>query len=127
MIITALFVFVMSLLATGEAYAVRVCTNTACKKALSADTLEGMHILASVSDEANRASAESQLLAVAAAQSAFAASRIGSCGCLGGCGNGPNCVVASPEGEEEVFYGIYKPATISALLEQANLNVRLPQ
>ena len=42
------------------------------------------------------------------------ASQIDSCGCLGGCGMGPN-VVAEASGE--VFKDVYKPKSVSALLE----------
>ena len=114
-----------SLLVAAAAYSVRVCTNTACKRAASADTLEAMHLLASVSREANcAAGAETSSLSLTALQAAFAASHIGSCGCLGGCGSGPNCVLSRPDQEEEVFYDVYKPAAVAALLEEAELHVR---
>ena len=104
---------------------VRVCTNTACEKAGSTDVLEGLHILASVSEEANQAASKAastkSVASLAAMQAAFAAARVDSCGCLGGCGSGPNCVAATED--EEVFYDVYKPASQSALLEAAGLHV----
>lgn len=91
--------------------------NKACKKAGSADTLEGLRALAAVSDEANAAARAGQPLA--AAQTAFAARVVESCGCLGGCGRGPNCVLK----DETVLYDVYKPAALDALLKEAGLAV----
>ena len=87
--------------------------------------LEGLHILASVSDEANEAasraaSTKKTAASLAAMQVAFGAARVAGCGCLGGCGSGPNCVATE---SEEVFHGVYKPASQSALLEAAGLHV----
>ena len=74
-----------------------VCTNKACRKAGSHDTLRLLRGLAST-----------------AAVSADATSQIDSCGCLGGCGMGPN---VAAEASGEVFKDVYKPKSASALLE----------
>lgn len=75
-----------------------VCTNRACRKAGSHDTLRLLRGLTSTT----------------AVSADDAMSQIDSCGCLGGCGKGPN-VVAEASGE--VFWDVYKPKSASALLE----------
>lgn len=84
--------------------ALKVCMHTACKKAGSHDTLDTFRILAASSDEATACA--SQELAVATQQHAFGDMAVGACGCLGGCGSGPNCV--SDDGE---VYRARPPAT----------------
>ena len=88
----------------------RVCTNTACRKAGSQDVLLMLRTLAAVSEE----SPTSGIGPAAANQEAFGASHVEGCGCLGGCGNGPNCYSV---GSDQVFYDVFKPSTGVRLLE----------
>ena len=98
------------------AHALRVCTNTACRKAGSKDTLEGLHALASTASTARAAPAvDARVPAAATVQFAFASARVKSCGCLGGCGRGPNVV---DEASGEVYHDVYKPASAVSLLEE---------
>ena len=96
----------------SSASALRVCTNTACKKAGSRDTLETLRVLAACSAEASTRGAT---VPAATLQAAFGASRVDSCGCLGRCGRGPNCV---DDVSGEVFYDVYKPSAATSLLEE---------
>ena len=103
-----LIIALLPLLATG----LRVCTNSACKKAGSRDTLDTLHALASTAREVP--SSDSRV-PEATAQFAFASARVKSCGCLGGCGRGPNVV---DEESGEVYYDVYKPASAVSLLDE---------
>ena len=89
----------------------RVCTNKACRKAGSLDTLGLLQGLASTVPPPPETP---QGLAAATLQQAFAHSKIEQCGCLGGCGSGPNTVA---EHTGQVFYDVYKPVTALALLQ----------
>ena len=108
--------------ASAAAFSVRVCTNTACKKGGSLDTLEGLRELASTSEEANHAATLQEGVSLAATQAAFAASRVETTGCLGGCGSGPNCCMTAAS-KEQIYYDVYKPKSLTALLEAAGLTV----
>ena len=101
----------------APAVTLRVCTNTACKKAGSRDTLETFRILAASSDQAIKSS--NNAFGAFTLQQAFSASKVDSCGCLGGCGNGPNCVTDM----EEIFYDVYKPKSCVAMLEAEGITV----
>mmetsp|Transcript_5048 Transcript_5048/g.13302 ORF Transcript_5048/g.13302 Transcript_5048/m.13302 type:complete len:212 (+) Transcript_5048:34-669(+) len=118
---TSIFSLVMPLaviaLILSSVDGLRVCTNTACKTAGSRDTLLTAQIFAACSNEAF-ASAHSDIEA-AVLQQAFSASKIESCGCLGGCGRGPNVVSE----QEEIFYDVYKPKSVVALLQQEGITV----
>ena len=90
----------------------RVCTNTACRKAGSADTLDLLTALASTATEIKTPAG----VAFASSQAAFAASRIARCGCLGGCGSGPNVATTDESDDGGIFRDVYKPASAAALL-----------
>ncbi len=94
--------------------ALRVCTNTVCRKAGSQDTLDMLTALAACA-------APTAPGAVAAdCQRAFAAESVQSCGCLGGCGRGPNCVGE----DDEIYYDVYKPKSgVALLLEELKIDV----
>ena len=113
---------------TGMDMIDNIIKSMAAKKAGSSDTLETLHILAAVSDEANAAAAQAAgHTSIATLQQVFATSRVGATGCLGGCGNGPNCVDVDAEGNTgEVFFDVYKPASATALLEHVGLHVPEP-
>lgn len=101
----------------------RVCTNTACRKADSQAVLTMLRTLAAVADESPATGGGS----AAELQEAFGAGRVGSCGCLGGCGNGPNCASTGEAGPDRVFYDVFKPKTAVALLkEELGLTVPAP-
>lgn len=123
MIVVATAAAALATTATGLPTGVRVCTNTACKKAGSADTLLSLRILASCADEAS-AAAEAGLT-LSTVQAAFGASHVDSCGCLGGCGSGPNCVLIGSE-VEDVLHDVYKPKSAVALLSMIGLTVPEP-
>ena len=101
---------------------VRVCTSTACKKAGSRDTLETLHYLAATSEQAAD-TAERSGGSLATAQAMYGSSRVDSCGCLGGCGKGPNCMTTADE--SDIFYDVYKPKSAAALLEHVGLSIPL--
>lgn len=107
---------------TPSPVGVKVCTNKACKKAGSSDTLETLHFLASTSAEANLAAAAPSQTAVSltAQQSGYGAKCVSACGCLGGCGSGPNCLASANEG---IFHDVYKPASCAALLAHTGIHV----
>lgn len=109
-------------LVTSSPAGVKVCTNKACKKGGSSDTLETLHFLASVSEEATLAAAsQSQaVVSLTAQQSSYGATHVSACGCLGGCGSGPNCVAVA---SEEIFHDVYKPASCAALLAHTGIHV----
>merc|ERR1719399_135289 len=74
-----------------------VCSSKACRKAGSAESLWLLHALATTADECSAAAVRQHgggdagvQISAAAVQSAFASSRVHSCGCLGKCGAGPN-------------------------------------
>ena len=102
---------------------VRVCTNTACRKAGSRDTLDLLRGLASATAQAADAAEAMSTAPLATVQAAYGASVVEACGCLGGCGSGPNCVVETADGESELFRDVYKPKSAVALLEHAGLSV----
>jgi len=97
--------------------ALRVCTNTACKKSGSREVLEGAQLLAACAPQALAKASDS--LDVFTLQQAFSAAKVASCGCLGGCGSGPNCVSESGE----IFYDVFKPSAAVALLELEGVSV----
>lgn len=102
-----------------------VCRSKTCSKQ-DASTLEGLHILASASEEANDAvAATTPTLAIAATQTAFAASRVEKRGCLGSCGKGPNVLLKRGDAATTNF-GISKTSDLVVLLEDANLRVPEP-
>ena len=109
-------VILVLLLGTGLD-ALRVCTNTACKKAGSRDSLETFRVLAACANEALMST--DAILDTVVLQQAFSATKVDSCGCLGNCGKGPNVVT---EGGE-VFYDVHKPATCVALLQEEGITV----
>ena len=106
---------------------VSVCTNTACKKGGSMDTLLTLRVLAACSRQASEAQTTSSQgrVALATLQEAFAATRVDTCGCLGGCGSGPNCYLTDA-GIDEVLHDVYKPKSAVALLEAVGLDVPEP-
>jgi len=83
-------------LAVSSEGSITVCTNRTCRKAGSQDTLRLLRSLASTTPTPS------------------AAARVDSCGCLGGCGMGPNVY---GEKTNEVFHDVYKPKSAAALLE----------
>ena len=85
------------LAAVPSAGSISVCTNKACRKSGSLDTLRLLRSLAST------------------VPTPVAASQIDSCGCLGNCGMGPNVY---GEKTAEVFRDVYKPKSARALLEE---------
>ena len=82
------------------------------RKAGSRDSLETLQTLASCAEEARAVYAPG--VPAAAQQAAFGVERVSSCGCLGGCGSGPNCV---DERDGSVYYDVYKPGSAATLLE----------
>ena len=92
------------LAAVPSAGSISVCTNKACRKSGSLDTLRLLRSLAST------------------VPTPVAASQIDSCGCLGNCGMGPNVY---GEKTAEVFRDVYKPKSARALLEE-ELGLDLP-
>jgi len=97
---------------------VGVCKGKSCKKMGGFDTLKGLRILSSVSDEANAACKPGQ--PIAEQQAAFGAANIGQRGCLDNCARGPNVILAM---DGEVRYDVSRPATMDALLEIAGVHV----
>jgi len=97
-----------------------VCTNKACKKAGSLDSLALLRDLATTAKTPHARAPAS--VTAASLQQAYACSLVDSCGCLGGCGSGPN--VASYR-SGEVFHDVYKPLSGQALLE-AELGLDVP-
>ena len=97
-----------------------VCTNRTCKKMGSADTIELLTALASMAP-----TQPVEGIAAAALQKMAAQVTIGTTGCLGGCGEGPNVVVQRDE-DGEIFYGVYKPAHAAALLRD-ELGLDVPE
>ena len=97
---------------------IHVCTNKACKRAGSLDTLALLRALASTTPLPSTTAD----IAAATLQQTHAMSKIEACGCLGGCGNGPN-VVATHTGQ--VFYDVYKPITALALVQE-ELGLEVP-
>jgi hypothetical protein len=86
--------------------------------------LETFLALASVSDEANlHAESLSGGQSLAEAQASFAAARVESSGCLGKCGSGPNCVSCDEISCDDVFRGVYKPASAAAILDHIGVHV----
>jgi len=108
-------------------HSLRVCRSKTCTHGGSAHTLEGLRILASASDEANDAiaGAATNTIAIAAMQTAFAASRVEKRGCLGSCGKGPNVLLARGDAVT-TCYGISKTNELVALLDDARLHVPEP-
>ena len=98
----------------------RVCTNTACRKGGSSDTLSLLQALASTAPVPSARAPKG--ITAAALQQAHACAKVEGCGCLGGCGSGPN-VASVATGE--IFHDIYKPVTAQALLE-AELGLNVP-
>ena len=94
----------------------RVCTSRTCRKAGSHTTLALLRDLASTAAPDGVGAATS----AAVVQQAFAAAKVESCGCLGGCGNGPN-VVHDHTGE--VFNDVHKPRSGVALLHEVGVEV----
>lgn len=94
----------------------KVCTHKTCRKAGSPATLRLLRELASTAAPVPE---EEQPLSAALLQEAFASACVESCGCLGGCGAGPNVATDS-----EVFHDVYKPISALALLnEELGLSV----
>ena len=119
----------MTLLAASSAAAaalvppigLRVCTNTACRKAGSQDTYELIAALASTAEQV----AVPPRTSLSACQAAFAATRVQRCGCLGGCGSGPNVATTDDtDAADGIFRDVYKPASAAALL--AHIGVHVP-
>ena len=75
-------------LSLGEPGSISVCTNKACRKAGSHDTLRLLRSLASTAARCNMSvgQTEPELCATESDTTAL----ISSCGCLGNCGMGPN-------------------------------------
>ncbi len=93
----------------------RVCTSKTCRKAGSHTTLAMLRDLASTAAPESRTGTSAAMV-----QRAFAAAKVETCGCLGGCGNGPN-VVNDVMGE--VFNDVYKPRSGVALLREVGVDV----
>ena len=107
-------------LAAGPSTTLNVCTNRTCKKMGSADTVELLTALASMAP-----TQPTPGITAAALQKMAAQVTIGTTGCLGGCGEGPNVVVQRDD-DGEIFYGVYKPAAAAALLRD-ELGLDVPE
>ena len=105
---------------SADPIGLRICKNSVCRKAGSADTLDSLFALAATSDQAN--SNQNGEVVLATLQEAFAASHVQACGCLGGCGSGPN-VVTTDGGPSDVFHNVYKPSSCAALLDHVGVTV----
>lgn len=100
--------------------ALRVCTSTTCRKADSKSTLEMLTTLAAASAPDAPPSTTAH-----AWQAEFGRSSVQACGCLGGCGRGPNCVGGTDE-DPVTYYDVYKPKSGSAIL-LAELGLAVPE
>jgi len=94
---------------------IRVCTNKACRKDGSQDTLMLMRLLASTAAPSGSGAAQ---------QAAFAAERVVTSGCLGQCGKGPNVALCDGAIEQcELFSDVCKPRSAQALLGESGVSV----
>ena len=90
LLVVAVFARHTTALSLGEPGSISVCTNRACRKAGSHDTLRLLRSLASTAARCDDELAVGQTLPDACATEADTTSLINSCGCLGNCGMGPN-------------------------------------
>ncbi len=90
LLVVAVFAKHTTALSLGEPGSISVCTNRACRKAGSHDTLRLLRSLASTAARCDDELAVGQTLPDACATEADTTSLINSCGCLGNCGMGPN-------------------------------------
>ena len=92
-LLVAVFAKHTTALSLGEPGSISVCTNRACRKAGSHDTLRLLRSLASTAarcDMFDDGLAVGQTEPEACATESDTTSLISSCGCLGNCGMGPN-------------------------------------
>merc|ERR1719469_1249303 len=108
LLVLAVFAKHATPLSLREPGAISVCTNRACKKAGSQDTLRLLRSLASTA-------ARCDMFDDVCATETETTSLINSCGCLGNCGMGPNVYGAKTD---EVFRDVFKPKSARALLEE---------
>ena len=92
-LLVAVFAKHTTALSLGEPGSISVCTNRACRKAGSHDTLRLLRSLASTAarcDMFDDGLSVGQTEPEACATESDTTSLISSCGCLGNCGMGPN-------------------------------------
>jgi len=117
LLVVAIFLKHTTALSLGEPGSISVCTNRACRKAGSHDTLRLLRSLASTAARCNMFDDELSVGHTepdACATESDMTSLISSCGCLGNCGMGPNVHGTKTD---EVFRDVYKPKSARALLE----------
>jgi NADH:ubiquinone oxidoreductase subunit E len=93
LLVVAIFLKHTTALSLGEPGSISVCTNRACRKAGSHDTLRLLRSLASTAARCNMFDDELSVGHTepdACATESDMTSLISSCGCLGNCGMGPN-------------------------------------
>lgn len=96
-----------------ETPSIKVCTNRACRKGGSLETLNLFKYLVSTAPLTEEDSVLGDATA-ANMQQMSAQAHVQPCGCLGGCGSGPNVVLVN---SNEILHHVYKPITALALLQ----------